>query len=94
MSALSRKTFDRDADLGHGLSWNQVSRLRPVVWDWIDEAKYGQYDNIGFIAQELQLISPECVVIKPEGHLSINYALIAAKLAATTLIIQKMFDEV
>jgi hypothetical protein len=90
---MSLNDFDRNADLGHGLSWNQVSRLRPVVWDWIDEAKYGHQDNVGFIAQELQKILPDCVVTMPEGHLGINYARLSAILVATMQKIQQIAEK-
>lgn len=46
--------------------------VRRVRWDWVD----GSGEGRGVIAQELQAVKPEAVVMQPDGFLSVNYAMI------------------
>jgi len=45
--------------------------LRPVHFDWKDGRD--EFDHMGFIAQELELIRPELVKTHDDGYKSVSY---------------------
>jgi hypothetical protein len=59
------------AELHYGLS--EVLRLRPVRWDWKDQAQ--RQLNLGLIAQEVEPVMPELVLhgVDAKDSLGLNY---------------------
>ncbi len=49
-----------------------LTRMRPVVYDWIDDTN-GSDGEIGLIAQEVEQIIPDMVVTGPDGIKRIKY---------------------
>lgn len=49
-----------------------INNIKLHEFDFIDE-KYGQHKDIGYIAQELKEIIPECVVSVPQDKKQTGY---------------------
>ncbi len=60
-------------------SLQNVSRLRGVSYEWIDDAK-GAGSRIGVIAQEVEKVYPELVSTDNKGYKSVDYAKMVAPL--------------
>ncbi|MCK1281781.1 tail fiber domain-containing protein [Bradyrhizobium sp. 61] len=61
-------------------SLEQALKLRPVTFDWIDKKARGSQRNIGFIAQEVEKVVPELVVIQKDGIYNLQYEKMSAVL--------------
>lgn len=62
-------------------SLEQVLKLRPVTFDWIDAEARGKQRNIGFVAQEVKEVIPDLVVRQDDGNYSLQYEKMSAVLA-------------
>lgn len=63
--------------LTHALA--DLCSLRGMRYEWIDPAP-GQARSFGLIAQEVEQVFPEAVIIGPEGLKGVNYAILVAPL--------------
>jgi carbonic anhydrase/acetyltransferase-like protein (isoleucine patch superfamily) len=63
---------DHIEDLSYGL--DAVSAMRPVSYDWLDQDRFGDQREIGFIAQEMATVVPEVVRETPDKMLSLDYS--------------------
>ncbi len=50
-------------------SFEKITQLQGVEYDWIDKEKYGQQHQVGLIAQDLEKVYPEVVITDPESGL-------------------------
>ena len=71
-------------------SLNKVLSLDGVYFDWIDKDKYNNNRNVGFIAQQMQEVIPELVILGNDGFLSVNYSQTTAVLVEAMKEQQKM----
>jgi hypothetical protein len=72
-------TLKKDVqNIPYGLE--EIEELRPVKFNWKDIERHGTKPDIGFIAQEVELIIPEIVAMNYDGKKSVNYRLITAVL--------------
>ena len=62
-------------------SLTNVLGLTSVRYNWVDSASMGTQTEIGFIAQDVQMLFPEVVSIGQDGILSLNYAHLVSPLA-------------
>lgn len=69
----------------------RVIESRGVLYDRIDS---GEKDNIGFIAQELEVAFPELVVTNPDGTKAVKYQNAVAVLFEAVKEQQKQIDEI
>ncbi len=58
----------------------EISQLVPVIYNWIDVERLGSQDEIGLIANDVELIMPELVSINKDGTKSLDYPKIVAPL--------------
>ena len=49
-----------------------INEIEMCEYDFIDE-KYGEHSNLGYIAQQLQKVMPECVVVVPQDKEQMGY---------------------
>lgn len=49
-----------------------INEIEMCEYDFIDE-KYGEHSNLGYIAQQLQKVIPECVVAVPQNKEQMGY---------------------
>ena len=49
-----------------------INEIQMCQYDFIDE-KYGEHSNLGYIAQQLQKVIPECVVAVPQDKEQMGY---------------------
>lgn len=54
---------------------DKIMRLRPVSYNWKDKEKFGSATDIGFIAQEVEVVIPEIVTQGPD-YKSLDYKLL------------------
>jgi hypothetical protein len=59
-----------------------VAALRPVRFDWTPASGMGGRRQVGFIANEVAAVVPEVVGSRPDGMLTLDYAMLTAVLAA------------
>jgi hypothetical protein len=69
----------------------RVMESRGVLYDRIDS---GEKDNIGFIAQELEVAFPELVLTNPDGTKAVKYQNAVAVLFEAVKEQQKQIDEI
>jgi len=60
----------------------QALALNPVYYDWVNKQQYGDFREVGFIAQEVQPIVPEVIRENPDKTLSLDYAKLVAVLTS------------
>lgn len=65
----------------HNIGLEAVKALNPVVFNWKDIERFGDKQDIGFIAQEVEVIIPQLVSKNPDETKSIDYAKFASVLA-------------
>ena len=58
----------------------EILQLVPVIYNWIDVERLGSQDEIGLIANDVELIMPELVSINKDGTKSLDYPKIVAPL--------------
>jgi hypothetical protein len=58
---------------------SKISKIRGVTYKYKDE-RYDQDQQIGVIAQEVQKVYPEAVLVDEDGMLSVNYSSLVAPL--------------
>jgi len=51
----------------------KLEQLRGVTYEFKDQVKYAKGPQVGVIAQELQKVFPELVILGSDGYLSVNY---------------------
>ena len=77
---------------------DKVLEMRGVYFNWIDEQKYGNDQQIGFIAQELNEICPQLVSSNGGGVLHVNYsqttAILVEAIKAQNILIKELQDTV
>jgi len=61
---------------------NQILALNPVYYDWKNKEQYGAQRQIGFLAQEVEVIVPEVVSSGKDGLRSLDYAHLVATLTS------------
>ena len=67
-------------ELAGGL--NQILALNPVYYDWKNKEQYGAQRQIGFLAQEVEVIVPEVVSSGKDGLRSLDYSHLVATLTS------------
>jgi len=75
--------------ISYGL--NEILKLNPVSFNWINIEEHGPQREIGFLAQEVQEIIPEVIGINSGGTLSLDYPKIVAVL---TKAIQELNEKI
>ena len=77
---------------------DKVLEMRGVYFNWIDEQKYGNDQQIGFIAQEINEIFPQLVNSNGSGALHVNYsqttAILVEAIKAQNILIKELQDAV
>ena len=61
---------------------NQILALNPVYYDWKNKEQYGAQRQIGFLAQEVEVIVPEVVSSGKDGLRSLDYSHLVATLTS------------
>jgi hypothetical protein len=70
---------------------DRVLALNPVAYHWKDTARFGEQRQMGFIAQELEMVVPE--VVRSGGeYKSVNYQILTALLAGAVQEISAKID--
>ena len=86
LSAISRCTAVSDRRLKEDIeplenSLDNILKLQGVSYDWINKEKYGQSQQIGLIAQDLEKVYPQAVVTDSKSGLkSVAYDHLVAPL--------------
>lgn len=58
----------------------EILQLAPVMYNWLDAARLGNQDEVGLIANDVELIIPELVSTNNDGTKSLDYPKIVAPL--------------
>jgi hypothetical protein len=82
---LKKDVVPLSGSLGRVLQW------RPVYYSWIDPELRGAQREVGFLAQQIQTITPEVVGENKTGFLSLDYSKLTADLTGA---IQELYKEV
>lgn len=86
-----REKKDNVQDIAIGL--NEVMKLRPVVFDWKDDEVTGGMQDLGFIAEEVEAVSPLLGEYTDGKLSSVKYRQMTAVLTKAIQEQQKMIEE-
>ncbi len=59
----------------------EIDELQPVVYTWKD-ARDGEGEQVGLVAQDVAKVFPSLVGVRPDGHKTLDYAHLVAPLVA------------
>jgi len=71
----------------------KLLKLEPKTYQWKDREKYGDYREIGMIAQEVKEVLPELVFQNNDGIYGIHYDKISILMLQSIKQLQKQIDE-